>query len=357
MSQGELLLEGVLARVSRSFYLSLVLLPRETRATTALAYLLARAADTVADTRLVPAAHRLEQLDALAATFQGQAAPPARAALLAELAALEQSPDATPEEHRLLRELEPCLAALEALPPLEQGLVRRVLATLTSGMQADLRRFGDEACELRALETRAELRTYCYEVAGCVGEFWSRLHAARLPRVGRRVRAELGPWVEDGVALGRALQLTNVLRDLRRDLAHGRCYLPRQDLAAHGLVPADLLDPDAWPRLRPLYRELVDVGLRDAWAGVRYTRQIPSHAFTLRLAGLLPLLLAVRTLGAVLAGNPLAAPAKVSRGVVYRALGQALLTARDERGLGRLFRATLREAGLSSASPPRRSGP
>ena len=53
-----------------------------------------------------------------------------------------------------------------------------------------------------------------------------------------------------GVRFGKALQLTNVLRDLPRDLRNGRCYLPQSQLAPLGLSPADLLEPPPWPAPR-----------------------------------------------------------------------------------------------------------
>lgn len=337
----------VLARVSRSFYLSLRLLPRETRGAVALAYLLARAADTVADTRLVARERRLELLRALQEVFAGQDGP--RAEVLAELGALDLTGDALAEEQTLLAELGVCLDALAAQPELEQALTRSVLATLTGGMVADLERFpGERASELAALETRAELRDYCYAVAGCVGEFWSLIHAARLPELGARVRPRLGEFSSHGVRLGRALQLTNVLRDLRRDLEHGRCYLPRTELAARGLAPRDLLAASAWTRLRPLYLELAQDAAADARAGLEHVLAVPSSQRLLRVAELLPLLLALRTLGLACAHNPLAADSrrKVSRAEVLRLLARGLLLAGDAPALRRWARAEAERAGL-----------
>src|SRR2546423_480766 len=65
------LLGELLRRVSRSFYLSLRILPRDVREPLGLAYLLARAADTVADTRLVARGERLAHLETLRAAFRG----------------------------------------------------------------------------------------------------------------------------------------------------------------------------------------------------------------------------------------------------------------------------------------------
>lgn len=340
-------LRPVLARVSRSFYLTLRLLPHETSDLVALAYLLARAADTVADTRLVAATERARLLEELAVLYRGEGDEASAAATLAELAALPPSDDALPEEHALLGALGPLVAALGVLPAEDRRDVRWVLGVLLGGMSADLRRFpGDGAGEPRALETRAELRDYCYRVAGCVGEFWARVHARRLRRCRR---LPLGRWARAGVRLGLALQLTNVLRDLPRDLEHGRCYLPRAELAVVGLDPAALRDPGVWPRLRPLYLSLVADALGDARVGLEHVLLTPSREASLRLAALLPLLLALETLGLVARGNPLdpQSPRKVPRRAVYRLLLAALPRLRDPAGLGRLYRRTLRRSGLA----------
>lgn len=344
-------LREVLARVSRSFYLSLWLLPEETRFAVALAYLLARAADTIADTRLVARERRLDLLLRFRAACAGELETSEVDALLAEFASLELSEDAIQEEQQLLRELRPCLEALEDQPALEATLIRRVLETLTEGMIADLEAFpGEDASGLQALRTRAELLHYTYQVAGCVGEFWSLIHAARLPAFGRRVRGDLDGLCRSGVRLGRALQLTNVLRDLRRDLQHGRCYLPSEELAELGLEPRDLLDPARWPELRPLHQDLVAQGVRDARAGLEHVLAVPSSARFLRLAELLPLVLALRTLGLAAQGNPLAEGSrkKVSRREVYQLLIQGLLKSGDDVALRRWCRAEARAAGLGA---------
>jgi phytoene synthase len=82
----------------------------------------------------------------------------------------------------------------------------------------------------QSFETFAELREYCYRVAGVVGI------------------ASIYIWGFDGgeqtealaIDRGVAFQLTNILRDLREDGARGRVYLPRQELKAAGISPDDL---------------------------------------------------------------------------------------------------------------------
>lgn len=81
----------------------------------------------------------------------------------------------------------------------------------------------------RAFQTTPELLHYCHQVAGVVGLALGPLLGAR--RTG---------FESSGAALGVAMQLTNVLRDVGADAALGRYYLPSEELAQFGLTHADL---------------------------------------------------------------------------------------------------------------------
>jgi len=83
----------------------------------------------------------------------------------------------------------------------------------------------------------ADLDDYTYRVAGCVGEFWTKMCRAHVFPTRRLDDAEL---LRDGVRFGKGLQLVNILRDLPRDLKQGRCYLPLERLARVQLQPDDL---------------------------------------------------------------------------------------------------------------------
>ncbi|NBW87575.1 MAG: hypothetical protein EBR23_12335, partial [Planctomycetia bacterium] len=82
-----------------------------------------------------------------------------------------------------------------------------------------------------ALANASDLQAYTYSVAGCVGEFWTRITRAHLFPVAPLDDAKL---LHDGVRFGQGLQLVNILRDLPRDLRQGRCYLPLDRLRAIG---------------------------------------------------------------------------------------------------------------------------
>ena len=72
-------LDALLRATSRSFYLTLRVLPRAIRPQIGLAYLLARATDTIADTKIVPVERRLEALRALRARILGEGGATPRA--------------------------------------------------------------------------------------------------------------------------------------------------------------------------------------------------------------------------------------------------------------------------------------
>jgi len=319
------LLGDLLRRVSRSFYLSLAILPAGLRAPIGLAYLLARAADTVADTRLIPRHARLEHLETLRRAFAGE---PADTRAVAR-AALPLQRDAS--ERRLLEALEEAVGRLGALPAADLARVRAVLDTLTSGMVFDLSRFpGEDAASLAALDTLEELDRYVYLVAGCVGDFWTSLHVAHRPRL-----AGFRPGAR-AVRFGKALQMTNVLRDVPADLRSGRCYLPADELRALGLAPADLLDPARSPRARPLLDRLRALALDHYDAAWEYTLAIPRAEWRMRLACAWPLMIGLETLASLAAhGDPIAAPAplKITRGRVRAILARSLPLVWSNRAL------------------------
>jgi len=321
------LLGNLLRQVSRSFYLSLAVLPRPLREPIGLAYLLARAADTVADTGLIRRADRLDHLETLRRACAGETAD---VGALSRACAAHQAP----AERVLLERVGEALARVEALAPADRHEVRAVLATLTSGMIFDLTRFpGEDSKGLAAIETLEELDHYTYLVAGCVGPFWTVLHMTHRRRLSDWALREMS---EQGVSFGKALQLTNVLRDVPGDLAHGRCYLPARELAALGLGPRDLLEHAGAARARPLYRRLLGLALEHYNVAWDYTLAIPRLEWRMRLACAWPLLIGLATLADLAAHpNPLivTTPIKIPRGAVRALLARSTLTVWSNRAL------------------------
>jgi len=337
------LLYSILPRVSRSFYLSVRVLPQSVRPTVGLAYLFCRAADTIADTALLPRARRRTYLDQYRSVFAGQS-PDTLDSLRNNLVGRQQNRP----ERELLTRLPECFRLLSELSPGDQQHIRHLVRTLTQGMALDLTAFpGEQEDRIQALEMRSDLDQYTYYVAGCVGEFWTRVTMTHMPSL----RGWDAALMEGrGVRFGKGLQLTNILRDIAQDLRIGRCYLPRVELAALGVRPQQLLDPGAIVKVRPLLDELLDLTLshyREGWA---YTLAVPRQEWRLRLACAWPLLIGVSTLALVRRSQRLLDPqarVKIARTHVYGIMLRSLFLLRSDRALERYYDQLLVQGGFS----------
>jgi len=308
-------LTDLLRATSRSFYLTLRVLPGAIRPQIGLAYLLARTTDTIADTELVPIEQRLDALKRLRDRIQGTSSAPLN---FGELARQQ----ASAAEGVLLEEVDASLALLQTLSPADQLLVRTVLNTITGGQELDLRRFSGAAAEkMVALETAAELDDYTYRVAGCVGEFWTKMCRAHLfPNL----RLDDKQLLADGVRFGKGLQLVNILRDLPADLRQGRCYLPKDKLEPAGLRPEVLLSPINEAKFLPLFHEYLDRAEAHLAAGWDYTNTLPWNCARVRLACAWPILIGVKTIEKLRAAGVLGLQQRVKvsrdevRGILLR---------------------------------------
>jgi farnesyl-diphosphate farnesyltransferase len=317
------LLGPLLKGVSRSFYLTLRVLPVGMRDPIGLAYLLARAADTIADTSLISPEQRLALLLSLRGQVNGD---PDDGALFQRMAAEVAGQQDQSDEKVLLESLGPALGVLAQLSESDRQAVREIVSTLTEGMEFDLRTFPDERSgEIAALREYKELDRYTYLVAGCVGEFWTTMTYAHMPGT---LKEQPGTMARRGVHFGKALQMTNVLRDCGKDLRIGRCYLPQTMLDQYGLSARELLRPANSVRARPLMIELVRKALEHFREALDYTLAIPALSVRLRLACLWPILIGLETLLLLVDNDAWLDPAKVSkvrRNQVYQIVASSLL--------------------------------
>jgi farnesyl-diphosphate farnesyltransferase len=305
-------LMDLLKGVSRSFVLTIRALPRGLRRPIGLAYLLARASDTIADTATAGIATRKDCLDGFVDTL-----------LRARSDLFERVKEIVPEnasEKYLLANLERIVDALWRMPEADREEIIALLRKITHGQALDLMRFQSPK-EPRALETAVELDEYTYLVAGCVGEFWTRICAAHLPRYGRLDLEEL---CRLGRGFGQGLQLVNILRDVPEDLRNGRCYLPMEELRALGIAgPEDFRDGDM-RRAQPVFEQWRQQALARHDEARLYIEAI--RPWRIRFACLLPWALGVRTLKLIGEQSPLEQRerVKVTRKEVARIMRRAL---------------------------------
>ena len=318
----------LLKRVSRAFYLSIRVLPSSLREPVGLAYLLARAADTITDTEALSPEERLNGL----LTFRDVVASGrADDDLIDHLVTISEH-QLTAAEYHLLDSIPATLDGLARLHTDDRDLVTDIVTRLTEGMEFDLTRFPTgRSGQITALDSRSELDRYTYLVAGCVGEFWTRITMSHTEAL---VDWDLDEMSAIGVRFGQALQMTNVLRDLPADLQSGRCYLPLEWLSEIGLTPNDLTSPRIRLAARPALARGVEVALDHFAHAERYVAAIPTSCVRLRLAAIWPLLMGLATLERVVRSPYWLNPnvrIKVSRFWVFRMMFTSLFVVRSNR--------------------------
>jgi 15-cis-phytoene synthase len=192
--------------------LAFILLPRPRRDAMSALYAFCREVDDVADEDAVPVEKRREQLAAWRRDIQ--------------LACAGGAP-----EFPTNRELQPVIK--------EFGLRFELFDELIKGCEMDL--------ETLRYEDFEQLELYCYRVASVVG------------LLSIEIFGHQNPATRDyAVYLGKALQLTNILRDVKNDAARGRIYLPQSELKKAGVSEQEILDSKYSDRYFALAESVAD---------------------------------------------------------------------------------------------------
>jgi phytoene synthase len=190
--------------------LAFVLLPRDKRDAMSALYAFCRAVDDVADEDAVPTAQRREQLAAWREDIR--------------LACENSEP-----KFVLNREFQPVIQRFKLPFALFDELIK--------GCEMDL--------DTLRYENYEQLELYCYRVASVVGLLSIEIFGYQNPACR-----------DYAVHLGKALQLTNILRDVKNDAARGRIYLPASELRAFNVAEAEILDGQYSERYLALARSV-----------------------------------------------------------------------------------------------------
>lgn len=320
LSENGFPVEDLLRQVSRSFFLTLRVLPRSIKRPIGIAYLLGRACDTIADTALVQIARRREALLQLrvnvrAACDGRKVAPPDFGDLLEAHDVV--TGEGTPAERLLMQRIEELLRAYRELAPFDRLRICKLLDTIVRGQETDLASFDLNQGQITALADDNDLEEYTYDVAGCVGEFWTEMCRAH---VFPSARLDEDSLMANSIRFGKGLQFVNIMRDIPKDLQRGRCYIPQRRLSECGLSPVDLFDPASMERLRPLYNSYLQQAEDHLSAGWQYTLSIPFRYIRIRLACAWPILIGIKTIQKLRLANVLdtSQRIKLSRSEVRR---------------------------------------
>jgi farnesyl-diphosphate farnesyltransferase len=320
----------ILPLVSRTFAVSIRLLPGQLGNAVREAYLICRIADTIEDEPGRPASEKAELFDALTACFDGT-----DAATLFARRADALTGDAA--HVRLCRNADLVFEAYRALPESSRSCVRHWASEMISGM----RKFSLAYPDGIRIQSLDEYREYCYYVAGTVGYMLTDLWHANSRSIGTRQHAMLR---ERCRAFGEALQTVNILKDVARDAEHeNSIYVPEEVLREHGSAHDTVLAADRAAANHAALATLVQLAWQDLEQATEYLLAIPRRAVSIRLFCALPLLFAYATLRdltetpGALAGQRVV---KISRAEVKSLTALSMLGVFSNRWLSRLVERT-----------------
>ena len=225
-------LNALLEKTSRTFALTIPMLPEPLRTEIGVAYLLFRIIDTFEDATGWPRSARVDALEAFVRLLDQPDEPRAAACAAGWV---KDPPVGHPGYLELLAATPRVLGWYWRLDPAARAHMRRHLERSALGMCAFVNR--TDAHGVLRLASLADLRGYCFVVAGLVGEMLTELFlksgggSHQLAAVAAELRAR-------SVAFGEGLQLVNILKDAGADAVEGRIYLPRDVALAEVFVLA-----------------------------------------------------------------------------------------------------------------------
>jgi farnesyl-diphosphate farnesyltransferase len=273
----------VLPAVSRTFALSIRLLPGTLGQAVLAAYLLCRIADTLEDEPAMPADAKAALLDGLQRCFDDAAEANRFSARLATLTG-----DAA--HVRLAQHAELVFVLYRTLPAATRAHVRRWVTEMIAGMRKFVLLY-PHGIRIQNLD---EYREYCYYVAGTVGYLLTDLWREHTPSISEPRYLALR---ENCRAFAEALQTVNILKDVATDAEQeNSIYIPEALLRQHGSSHTGILSRDQLGGTREALATLVQLARHDLEGARNYLLLIPRRAVPIRLFCVLPLLFAYATL-------------------------------------------------------------
>jgi farnesyl-diphosphate farnesyltransferase len=323
-----LLLEGV----SRTFALTIPQLPEKLYGPVANAYLLCRIVDTIEDEVSLSAQQKKyfcsEFIQVVKTGFNSEP-------FAVELAPL-LSAQTIPAEHTLIHVLPRVIQITHKFDPDQIEALATCVETMAEGMPIF------QAQDLHGgLATLAEMDSYCYYVAGCVGEMLAKLFCHYSPEIAQH-QDEL---LRLSVSFGQGLQMTNILKDIWDDAERGVCWLPQDIFTETGFDLKNLRPETQDENFRKGLEHLISIAHQHLHNALKYTQLLPSHEIGIRNFCLWALGMAILTLKKIKQNLDFtdSDQVKITRKSVKATILATRLTGRNNSMLNLLFNVTSRE--------------
>jgi farnesyl-diphosphate farnesyltransferase len=335
--------------VSRTFALTIPVLPERLAQVVANAYLLCRLADTIEDDVGLDHAEKSEFHRRFVAVVTGEEPAEVFSQDLLPLLSSRTLED----ERSLVAATATVIRITSGFTAAERAALTRCVRTMCTGMPEFQRQKS-----LDGLKDLDEMSDYCYVVAGVVGEMLTELFCVHCPELEAR-REEM---MRLAVSFGQGLQMTNILKDIWDDRQADTCWLPRSVFRGTDFELRRLDEFHDSAAFRDGLQKLVGVAHRHLREALEYTILIPTRERGIRKFCLWAIGLAVLTLRKIHAHPDFTSSrqVKISRASVRATIFATNLMLGSDSSLRRLFSLATRGLplqGSASELPQARSAP
>ena len=273
----------ILQGVSRTFALTIPQLPDSLEQVVGNAYLLCRIADTIEDDKHLQFADKRQFSERFIEVVNGAQEAEQFARDLEPML----SPSATDSERELVHNTPAVIRITHGFNPRQQAALQRCIRIMADGMS----RY-QEANVARGLKDQPDMDSYCYYVAGVVGEMLTELFCDYSGAIDKN-HEEL---MQLAVSFGQGLQMTNILKDIWDDQRRNMCWLPQTVLESYGVSLENIATLRNDEAFRQALGHLIGVARMHLGNALQYTLLLPAGETGIRRFCLWALGMAVLTL-------------------------------------------------------------
>lgn len=255
--------------VSRTFALTIPQLPDALETAVGNGYLLCRIADTIEDAAELSFEQKREFSLLFDRVVRGGASAQAFSSRLLPLLT-ENTPAA---EQDLVANTDRVIRITRGLGATQQLALSRCVTIMLEGMA-----YFQGKCEGDGLDDLEELSSYCYHVAGVVGEMLTELYCDYSATISLHQQQMMAL----AASFGQGLQMTNILKDIWEDDSRGACWLPKSLMRKHGITLGSLAQVRGSAQFDAMLDELIAIAHAHLHNALNYTLMIPAAETGLR---------------------------------------------------------------------------
>lgn len=293
----------ILQKVSRTYALTIRALGEPFREPILVGYLLCRIADTYEDTASMPFEQKYEALEQYRKIFTDNTQYESALKAIYDIVSPHFSFD--DDEEFLATWPQTVFERFFNFPKDVQAIMTRTVIEMVEGMQETITK--QHELGQVGTETEDELDQYMYYVAGTVGNLLTDLFEYYSPWIGKKLHAKLVTYNE---SFGRALQLTNIIKDAMGDLKRGVSFIPKDLAREYKVAPEKLHFPEHKEQAHQIMSRLIVKAVGDLNKAMEYVLLIPKSEPRMRLFVVMPVLFAIKTLAVAMKNDDLLDPDK-----------------------------------------------